>query len=509
MTLARGLIFGLLLAAGLARGAGYLAYAASSLPSPLEAFHLEAKMVLLAYRAGLGESLYPAWRDGPHVANFFGPAYFAAVGGLGRWAGVGVDGLFAIGRGVSFGSGLLTSLAVGVVAARGSGKFAGIVAGVLSLGAAPMFGFSVMVRPDLMAELLGVVGFFLAGRKGWAGEWVGGGLLVLAILTKQTAGVFLLAAALGWAAEGDWRRGLRLMAGCLAATLLVVAAATLTAEPNFARSLAGESKTPWEFGSWARTLGRAARLAPDLLFFPILGLVLWASGATGRREGRPALLAAVLLASSVGLAAKRGADLNYYLSLRVVEGLAVASLWRAWGAAKSPARSATLAAGTLLGVLTLVPGSLYASSEALSARAKAAFLAGPYGRDVLGFYRELFALARMPGSRLLTDSGLIDLHHGRLADFGDPWLFRVLAETGQVDPGVMRNRVDSGYYDLIVTTSELDRPGYDVYEFGLPRAVVERARARYVRVDARGGLFLYGRRPGPRRVGPAGRPDLP
>ena len=495
MTTARRIIFGLLLAAGLARMAAFLAYAASTLPSPLETFHLEAKMVLLAYRAEIGASLYPAWRDGPHVANFFGPAYFWGVGKLGAIGGAGFDGLFAIGRGVSFGSALLTSLVVGVVAQRRYGRVAGASAAILSLGSAAMFGFSVMVRPDLLAECLGVVGFFLAGRRGSAGRWLGGGLLALAILTKQTAGIFLLARALADLAEGDWRRGARLMAGTLGLTIAVVVVLTLSTEPLMARSLAGESKTPWEFASWSRTLTRAARTSPDLLVFPAIGLILWVSGATGRREPDLAVLAAVLLATSIGLAAKRGADLNYYLSLRVVEGLAVGALWRGWSVARSPSRSAGLAALVALGTAALVPGLLHAATEASVAKAKAAFLAGPYGRDVLGFYRDLDAKAAAPGSKILTDSGLIDLHHGRLADFGDPWLFRVLAQTGQVVPKVMRDRVDSRYYDLIVTTSELDRPGYDSYEFGLPMAVVERARARYERIGDRAGLFLYRPRP--------------
>lgn len=306
MTTARRIIFGLLLAAGLARMAAFLAYAASTLPSPLETFHLEAKMVLLAYRAEIGASLYPAWRDGPHVANFFGPAYFWGVGKLGAIGGAGFDGLFAIGRGVSFGSALLTSLVVGVVAQRRYGRVAGASAAILSLGSAAMFGFSVMVRPDLLAECLGVVGFFLAGRRGSAGRWLGGGLLALAILTKQTAGIFLLARALADLAEGDWRRGARLMAGTLGLTIAVVVVLTLSTEPLMARSLAGESKTPWEFASWSRTLTRAARTSPDLLVFPAIGLILWVSGATGRREPDLAVLAAVLLATSIGLAAKRG-----------------------------------------------------------------------------------------------------------------------------------------------------------------------------------------------------------
>ena len=505
MKLLRRSLFGLLLTLGLARVLAYFAYAAACLPSPLETFHLEAKMVLLAYRAELGESLYPAWRDYPHVSNFYGPVYFALVGKLGAASGADIAGLFPIGRWVAFGSGLLTSLAVGWVAGRRYGAFAGVAGAVASLGAAPMLGFSVMVRPDMTAETLGVVGFFLVGRRELAGRLVGAGLLALAIFTKQTAAIFLLAASLAWAAEGEWRRGLRLLLGVLAVSAAVVMAVTLLSEPNFARSLAGDSRTPWDAASFVKNLGRAARLSPDILFFPALGLGLWLSGLTGSREIRPAVLTALLLAAGLGLAAKRGADLNYYLSLRVSEGLAVGALWRAWSGPRSRARSTGLAVATLLGCATMVPGVLVAVSQALDERSKAAFLAGPYGQDLRGFYRDACEMARNPKSRLLTDSGLIDLYQGKRAAFGDPYLFRIMAETGQVDLSTMRERVDSQYYDLIVTTAELDRPSYDSYEFGLPMPLIERARARYARVGSRAGLFLYGRRPGsahPPRPGP-------
>ncbi|WP_435011432.1 hypothetical protein P12x_002743 [Tundrisphaera lichenicola] len=497
MNLLRRSLLGLLIAMGLARLLGYLAYAAASLPSPMEAFHLEAKMVLLANRAELGVTLYPSWRDYPHVSNFFGPVYFGLVGLVGRAFEAEIPDLFAIGRGISFGSGLLTSMILGVVVARRAGARAGLAGALLSLGAAPMFGFSVMVRPDLLAELLGISGFFLAGHKALGGRVAGGLLLALAALTKQTTVVFLMAAVLSSIFEHEWRRGLRLAIGVGGLLLIAVLGVTLAIEPNFASGLTGESKTPWELGSMTRNLTQVWKLAPDLLYFPILGLILWLSGASGVREVRPVVLTAILLASSLGLAAKRGADLNYDLSLRAAEALAVGALWQAWSLSTpgTRLRSGLLAIATLLGGASLIPGVIVAVAQARAGAAKAAFLEGPYGREVLGFYRELERKAVDPDFHLLTDSGLIDLYHGERAVFGDPWLFRMLAETGQLTPTLIRDRIDSGYYDLIVTTSELDRPTYDSYEFGLPKLLADRARVRYVRIGTRAGLFLYGRRP--------------
>ena len=496
MNIVRRSLLTLLVGLGVVRALFYFAYAAAILPSPLESFHLEAKMVLLAYRAEQGISLYPGWVDYPHVTNFYGPIYFESVGLIGRVFGADIPGLFGIGRALSFGSGLLTSLVVGVVGARSYGRTAGVAGAILSLGGAPMIGFSVMVRPDLLAEFLGVLGFFLAGGPTSASRIVGVVVLVLAALTKQTMVIFLVAAAPAWVFEGAWRRGLRLWLGGTIALVGVVGAVTLLVEPNFAGSLLGDSKTPLDFGTLAENLKRICLLAPDLLYFPVLGLIFWASARGGERNPRLAVLASLVLISSVGLSAKRGADLNYYLSLRVVEGLAVGALWRSWSTSTSRPRLMGLTAAAVLGCLAILPGADQLLTESQIERSKARFFEGPDGQEVRGFYRTLCAMAADPRSRLLTDSGLIDLYQGDRAAFGDPFLFRIMTETGQVNPTLMRDRIDSGYYDLIVTTSPIDHPSYDSYAFGLPKALAQRVKARYVQVDYRGGLFLYRRRPG-------------
>ena len=71
-------------------------------------------------------------------------------------------------------------------------------------------------------------------------------------------------------------------------------------------------------------------------------------------------------------------------------------------------------------------------------------------------------MAKDPNAHLLTDSGLIDAAARERAVFGDPWLFHLLAETGQINPETILRRIDSQYYDLIVTTSDLMLPGYAI-----------------------------------------------
>jgi hypothetical protein len=455
-------------------------------------------MVLLAYRAELGESLYPGWRDYPHVANFFGPVYFGLTGLLGSWLGADIPGLFRIGRAVSFGSSLLTSLLLGGWIGRRYGPGAGLSGAVLSLGAGPMFGFSVMVRPDTMAELLGLTGFILAGHHSRGGRLAGCGALILAALTKQTAAVFLLAAAIALAAEGRRREAWGVLGGCLAVLCALILAVSLLAEPNFAPSLAGEAKIPWSRGTWLAVIRLVGTRSPDLLILPVVGLWLWLGLGRGipSWEIRAATLTIVLLASSLGLSWKLGADVNYYLSLRAAEALAVGALWHAASGARGRGRSAALLGAIVLAVFALIPGTDWVAMQANFARKQAAVLEGPAGRSALRSYRRIIELARDPKVRLLTDSGLFDLHQGRRAAFGDPWLFRTLVKTGQVRPTRMVEMIDSQSYNLIVTHHDIFSDSYEAYSFGLPMILIERARARYVPIGREAGLFFYGRRGG-------------
>ena len=496
----RGLL-GLVLVLGLVRALVYLAVAVQGLAKPLEAYHLEGKMVLLALRAERGLSLYPAWRTYPYVSNFYGPVYFALVGRVGAWMGADIERLFLIGRVVSFASGVLTAAVLGWAVGRRSGRGAGWVAAILSLGAAPMWGFSQMVRPDLLAELLGLVGFLLlVSRTAWV-RAAGVAVLILAALTKQTIILFLLAGVLAWWVRGEWWRGVRLLVGGLVGLAVVVGGMTLGFEPNLAPSLLGEGKAPWSLYSWHLTVDRIVGQSPDLLLVPVLGLILWCRRGADDAARAWAVLSVVLLGSSVVLAAKRGSDLNYLLSLRIAEAFAFGSLWASpraeaggnAGGARRPGWGGVLALA--LAALSLVPGAVMTVLRARAEQSRAAFFASPMGHEVLDFHRALFRMAGDPKVRLLTDSSLLDLYQGDQAVFGDPFLCRYLDEMGQIDTTWLQGQIEARAFDWIITTSELDRPNYDRYDFGLPQSIVPAARRNYVRIDARAGFFLFRPRP--------------
>lgn len=492
MGLARRLTLGLVLVLGASRMIFYLAYASFALAAPFETFHLEAKMVLLAERVREGLSLYPSWSDYPHVSNFFGPLYFTIVGLLGRASGADIAGMFTIGRALTFASALATTFGLAWYLARKYGREAAVAGAVISLGAGPMLGFSVMVRPDIMAETLGITGFFLGGLKSRWGCALGCVVLVAAILTKQTAAIFLVALGISLFLEGDRRRAIAVVLGGSAGLAAVVAAVTILAEPNFARDLLGESKSPSDFLTWYYTLQRALLFSSDLIVFPVIGLILWT--VRRPRDVRLATLTVVILATSLAASSKRGADLNYYLNLHLVEALAVGALWNAAETVTTRRGRALTTLAAALGLVALMPGTLFAWSQAYGSWTTAAALRGPLGEHINRTYQHVFRIAEDPKGRLLTDSGLFDLHQKGRAAFGDPWLFRMLVETGRVQPTRMRRSIDAEEYDLIVTLNDLNSPDYASYAFGLPMVLVEAARAHYAFVRSDAGLFFYTRR---------------
>ena len=143
----------------------FAAYASTSVPSPWPTAHLEGASVHFAWRVQHGLDLYPNDADFPFVANLMGPCGFWLVGGLGRLLAADVPTLYLIGRMVSLACGIATAVLVGGYLTRRYGLLAGIVGAVFALGAAPMIGYAVMTRPDMLADLAGAAGFFLACQR--------------------------------------------------------------------------------------------------------------------------------------------------------------------------------------------------------------------------------------------------------------------------------------------------------------------------------------------------------
>jgi hypothetical protein len=485
----------LFLAMAIARLVLFLGYAVATIPNTaLQAFHLESKMVHLAWRVQAGERLYPEWRSFPHVANFFAPLYFVKVGLIGRALGSSLEGLYLTGRLISIGAALATSLLLGLDAGRRYGRGAGWVAAVTSLGVGPLFGYGVMVRPDTLADFLGLAGFLLAVRGRSRASVAGAGvLLVAAALTKQTAGVYLLPAAISLALQGRRREAAALVAGVLGAILGLVGAVMLFVEPNFGPALLAEGRTPWSWKSWRWAGYRLVNIDPQWVVLAPVGLWLWNRG--DRRDHPATVLTLVLVPVYLVTSAKMGSDLNYALPFRAVGSLAAAALWDAvWNPRKSnPFRPdewlilAMASVSTLLMYMSVV----HALAQSVNAYEGRMFLTTSHGKMFLRLNERIQRLMADPSRAVLTDASQYDIRQGSRTAFGDPWLFHMLVDIGEIDPSRMRQWVETEHYDWIITSKELMDPSYDGYDFGLPKPLVDAARRHYQPSGSFGGLFFY------------------
>jgi hypothetical protein len=481
-------LIGVWLVLGAARLIGFLLYAGLTAVSPMDAFHLESQMVHLSWRVESRLPLYPDTTHFPYVSNVFAPVYFVAVGAIGRLTDARIDGLFTIGRILTILAWLGTSLSLVAFTWRRLGRSPALAAGVFSIGAMPMYGFGAMVRPDLTAEFLGVLGVLLIGVRSVLARTIALALLVLAALTKQTALIYLIAAAAGLVLVSRRREGVGFLVVGLGLVVALVLVLDATVLPNLRASFVVELSTPMNLRHWARLLLRIGTSAPDLLVLPALVVPLWLKGSPEDR--RWVSLYVLLAAASIATSAKTGADANYFLGLRAPEALAAGRLL-AWGLEERTGHSAfKLAAFTIAG-LAMIPGTWMAAFLAKNAIDSARFYASRQGLALVAGYRELYRIATIPSRSILTDSGPIALRQGTRAAFVDPFLFRLQVMNGRIKPDIVADKLRNDGYDLLILTSDVSSPEYDTYEFGLPPVLASIARERYVFVEKRVDVLLY------------------
>lgn len=470
------------------RAAFFFIYARYQLPSPLETYPIEAEMVHLAWRVQSGLSLYPPWETYPHVSNFFVPLYFWCLGWLGKAFDADLRDLFLIGRAITVSANFLTTLSLGTFLHRRYGGPAALAGSIVSLGASPLFGFAVMARADVMADFFGIAGFLLSIQRKRAIVLLGAALLVAACLSKQSAGMYLVASLTACWLDPSRRRMGWLLTGWTAALLVSVIVPLQFYEPSSLRSWFEESRTPLAWSQWLAAIQYLLTSSPDLLVISAAGTIAWIRS----RETALAVLAIAVLGVSLATAAKLGSDLNYFLGLRSVEALALGKLWHS-AAALNGGVGKLAAALSMFGCVLMVPSVRFAEAEYLHKRQRAEYLASPTGRATLERYHRVLRLAEQPELQLLTDSGVVALRQRERAPFVDPWLFRMLVHTGRIDPVVLEQRVRSQVYDHLVLMWDLydPRSPYENYAFGLPAPLVRAARGRYELASYEAGFFIY------------------
>jgi hypothetical protein len=227
--------------------------------------------------------------------------------------------------------------------------------------------------------------------------------------------------------------------------------------------------------------------APELLFFPAVGLVLWIV----RKPREPGLAALSVVVPLVALvtAMKVGSDLNYFLGLRLVAALGAGAVWGALrrrpevegggGSQRVGAIGGWLAIA-VLGAASLVPGLRDASRVFSESRAEARYFESDQGRAVLQAYQLFFKLAEDPDRLILTDSGPILLRMRDRAPFADPWLFRSLAIEGRVRPDLLNRQIVLSQYEAVISTGNLRDRGSLNHQFLLPPGLIISAVQHYL-----------------------------
>ena len=314
-------------------------------------------------------------------------------------------------------------------------------------------------------------------------------LLVLAILTKQTAAIFLVTAVLGLAVSRDWRNALSLAGATLVLLSACIAAVAWWREPYFLPSLLGDAGTPWSFDDWKHQAQRFLFVMPDLLVVPALGLGIWTL-LKPRQPNFTALVAGILIVSAVTVA-KRGADVNYFLNLRIGEALAIGAFWQA-GRQLEPRWFRRISTPIALFVLFwLVPALAHSFGQVHVASVLRRLQRSSVGQKAVHSNDMARRLAQDPKLHILTDSSLVDVCQGERTAFGDPFLFRLQVETGAIKPEKMIERVETCDYATIITKNDLFAKSYERHDSGLPMVLVEPARRRYALTLVLGGLYYY------------------
>ena len=470
------------------RALSYMAYAAWMLPFELETFYLEGKTVHLCQKVLLGLPLYPDPNAPPFEPNRYTPLYPMWVGWLSSLFSAQTSLVFVLGRLSSFAATLLGSAVLGLGLWRCRGPAVAGVGVLASLGAAPLLGFSVMARADALSEVFGFAGFAVVvwGRTRW--KLVCGALLLgCALLTKQTAGVFLAATALWLFLQGARLRASLLFAATLGASLGVLAIYGWVWEPHLLRSIFGSGGDPYTLQTFKQMLVLALQRCPELLLLPLMGTAL-AAPAVGFR-GAPQVLSVVLLGASLATIAKTGSDLNYFLPLRLVAGLWVAELFHQVRQDRA-ARAGWLVLALLAAVLACLQGSRAVLEALDGGDVRQRYATQPEDPRLLAAYREAMAIAADPQVRLYTNSSLLAAYQQERAEVVDPFLFWLRVARREIDIDPIKQAIVAQRYDFVILTRALDDPNV-TFMFGVPPPLVQPFVAHYELVGRGPSLFFY------------------
>jgi hypothetical protein len=351
-----------------------------------------------------------------------------------------------------------------------------------------MIAYGVMCRPDMMADVLGAAGFFLACQSNRRWLPAAAVLLALACLTKQTAAVWLLAALVVLLFhQGVPRRACLLGGLAVAVVFSVIAILAATTEPYILPSLRSQLGMPFDPQQQFGILVLLFHRSPEMLFFVLVGCGLWMSKEHNDRA--LFILAGLWLLAAVLGCAKRGSDVNYFLPLRIIEAIAAGTLCAA--ALRSGRHHLGWTLLTFAGVLAMVPSTMFAAETAVVAMRHRAWLDSADGLAERQRFQRCVQLAADPNVRLLTDSDRLAVYQGPRAAFFDCYLFRLQADAGRINPQELVDRLQSGWYQYVILSADISIAHHDYFFYSLPESVAAAVKANYTLQSQEAGQYIY------------------
>jgi len=415
----------------------FFVHAHQAVTFPYQLDYGEGPILQIALRGAQGRALYPPVDQPPHVVASYMPLYYALCA-LGAEA---TGPSFLFGRIVSCLSAVAIALFVALIVWEQSRhRFAAFLAGGLILAMPHFMVWSTLMRVDMMALALAVVGFYLFLRGRRAG---GIAAFSLAVLARRTTVAAMGAAFLGYAR----RRGLRQAAAAFAlqvvAILLLVAAAVLVTRGGLYRQLYLHTATSvgeaWTWQQLRSLLWVPGNPCPLKLWPAYFALTAIAAVWSAFHRPSRLLLLYFLLACLIFLTGGRiGSAHNYLLEPTAVGAMMFGAMWAALARRPGLGRLALmLIAGGLVAQMLWTTQHLPDTFSVLQPRVDPS--ASQYIVD---------RIKHTDGDVLCEDTGL-NLLAGEEPPLM-PFEFTMMARRGALDPTPVFDRVRAGGYPLIV-----------------------------------------------------------
>lgn len=427
------------------------------LPDPNQLDYGEGMLMNQVRLLMLGQTPYPDLRDGTYIIGNYPPFYPLVSGAVS--ALMGSDYLFA-GRLVSLSATLACALLIASIIAhiaagceRGLRLLAAAAGGLMFLAMNYVYYWSALMRVDMLALMLSLIGMrlFLAGEGAFDDKpgrgWLYAALVAFfaAAFTRQTS----LVAALACLAAATWRRprlGLRLSVMLALSGLgsFVIVNRLLAGQFFFHLVTANRNHYYWY---------RVGILWKDLLttypqFLVLPGLFLWLFRMRADRGRLP--LAALILCFYLGFGAlgsllfgKIGANYNYVLDLLVALSLGMGAclVWM-------PQNERFRAGFGLVSAVLLLSLALVKPHDQLRNLVK------PHDEEYQMVHARLRQLiADTPGPMISEDMALLVMA-GKAVSF-DPFGMTQIGYQELWDQTPMLNQVYQGGYSLLILSFEL------------------------------------------------------